>query len=390
MVIGCAAFCIVVVGAAQATRFAPWSAAQKVDEVNGNHADLNTPYLDGCPIQAPNGLSLYLASNRPRFAGDTRTDLDIWVATRSSADQPFGAPVNLGEPINSTADDFCPTPVRGKGLFFVSRAASPGACGLGDVYFTRLNPARGWSRPEHLACAPAGPNSALDEQGPSYVEVGPQEQLYFSRSTLPAGSSGDVFVSEKVAGAFGPAVAVGELNDSTANDIQPNVRKDGREVVFSSNRTGTLGGQDIWTATRDSVHDAWSAPVNLGSAVNTGAAETRPSLSWAANQLLFGRSPGPEGMSDIYVATRDNAARPVNAASVGARASALAPTARSARQRVTIEISNLPGGKFLLFPLQGGVSRATLAPQGAETAASALSATSSMTGADRACGSTKQ
>ena len=304
--IGCAAFCIVVVGVAQATRFTAWSAAQKVDEVNGNHADLNTPYLDGCPIQAPDGLSLYLASNRPRFAGDTRTDLDIWVATRSSADQPFGAPVNLGEPINSTADDFCPTPVRGKGLFFVSRAASPGACGLGDVYFTRLNPARGWSQPEHLACAPVGPNSALDEQGPSYLEVGPQEQLYFSRSTLPAGSSGDVFVSEKVVGAFGPAVAVGELNDPTANDIQPNVRKDGREVVFSSNRTGTLGGQDIWTATRDSVDDAWSAPVNLGSAVNTGAAETRPSLSWAANQLLFGRSPGPEGMSDIYVATRDN------------------------------------------------------------------------------------
>ena len=113
-------------------------------------------------------------------------------------------------------------------------------------------------------------------------------------------------MSEKVAGAFGPAVAVGDLNDPTANDIQPNVRNDGREVVFSSNRTGTLGGQDIWTATRDSVNEAWSAPVNLGSAVNTGAAETRPSLSWAADQLLFGRSPGPEGMSDIYVATRDN------------------------------------------------------------------------------------
>jgi hypothetical protein len=42
----------------------------------------------------------------------------------------------------------------------------------------------------------------------------------------------------------------------------------------------------------------------VGSAANTAAAETRPSLSKDGNQLLFGRSPGPEGMSDIYVTTR--------------------------------------------------------------------------------------
>jgi hypothetical protein len=83
------------------------------------------------------------------------------------------------------------------------------------------------------------------------------------------------------------------------------VRRDGREVVFSSNRAGTLGGQDIWVATRNSLRDPWSAPVNLGASVNTTAAETRPSLAGGAETLLFGRAPGPEGMSDIYMATRD-------------------------------------------------------------------------------------
>jgi Tol biopolymer transport system component len=103
---------------------------------------------------------------------------------------------------------------------------------------------------------------------------------------------------------FGTAAPVAELNDAAANDIQPNVRSDGREVVLSSNRAGTLGSQDIWVATRRSVREPWSAPVNLGTAVNTAAAETRPSLSWRGRTLLFGRAPGPEGMSDIYVATR--------------------------------------------------------------------------------------
>jgi hypothetical protein len=81
------------------------------------------------------------------------------------------------------------------------------------------------------------------------------------------------------------------------------VRADGLEVVLSSNRTGTLGGQDLWVATRQRIEDPWSAPVNLGATVNTAAAETRPSLSRNGAQLFFGRAPGPEGMSDIYVAT---------------------------------------------------------------------------------------
>jgi Tol biopolymer transport system component len=79
-------------------------------------------------------------------------------------------------------------------------------------------------------------------------------------------------------GTFGPGGLVAELSDPTANDIQPNVRKDGQEVVFSSNRSGGNGSQDIWVATRESGGDTWSQPQNLGTNVNTGASESRPSL----------------------------------------------------------------------------------------------------------------
>jgi len=285
--------------------FLAWSTAQKIDEVGGNHPDLNTSSLDGCPIQSPDGLSLYLASNRPGGRGG----LDIWMASRASTNAPWGAPQNLGEPVNSAADDFCPTPVGKRGLFFVSREALPGACGQGDIYYTHRTGAAGWAEPQRLLCAPAGPNSELDEQGPSWVDVSGKlrgrKLLYFSRSSVAPNVPGEIFVSERQNGArFGPATAVSELNDATANDIQPNVRADGLEIVFSSNRSGTLGAQDIWVATRATRSDPWSAPLNLGSVVNTGAAETRPSLSKDGSQLLFGRSPGPEGNSDIFVATR--------------------------------------------------------------------------------------
>ena len=286
------------VAAAQAANFSAWGDAQKIDEIAGNNSELNTPFQDGCPIQSPDGLSLYMASNRPGGQGL----LDIWVVHRESTDDPWGAPENLGEPVNSAADDFCPTPVRGGGLFFVSREALPGSCGVGDIYFTRYNPTVGWSEPRNLGCAPGGPNTALDEQGPSYVENDDDAFLFFSSSSPVV--PGDIYVSHKLAGwNFGGSTAVSGLN-SPANDIQPNVRKDGLEVVFSSNRVGGIGTQDIWISTRARFNAPWSAPVNVGAAVNTAAAETRPSLSRNARQLLFGRAPGPEGIGDIYVSTR--------------------------------------------------------------------------------------
>ena len=197
--------------------------------------------------------------------------------------------MNLPEPINSPSDDFCPTPTEGDQLLFVSRRVVEGVtCGMGDIYVARRNPAHGWSEPEHLACAPAGPNSVLDEQGPSYV----QGHLYFSRSSAVV--AGELFVSVKRCQGFGPASPLVELNDPTANDIQPNVRKDGRELVFSSNRAGGAGGQDIWASTRSSVSDPWSAPVNLGPGVNTDLGESRPSLSADARAapLRAGRAGG--------------------------------------------------------------------------------------------------
>jgi len=290
-------FILLAATAAAVPTLGDFGAAQKIDEIAGNSSELNTASLDGCPVLSPDGRSLFMASNRPGGHGG----LDIWVAHRGSEDEPFGAPEDLPSPINSASDDFCPTPLRGGRLLFVSRRAIEGVtCGMGDIYLSRRNPVHGWREPTHLACAPAGPNSSLDEQGPSYVESDDGvAQLYFSRSsaTVP----GDIYMSE----GFGPAVPVAELNTAD-NELQPNVRHDGREVVLSSNHAyaGARGGQDIYIATRASGDDPWGTPTNLGTAVNTAASETRPSLSWDAGTLLFGRAPGPEGMADIYISIR--------------------------------------------------------------------------------------
>jgi WD40-like Beta Propeller Repeat len=295
LVVGTALLVLAAAAAAAAgPHFSTWTNAVIVEDP-ATPGGVNTPQHDGCPIASPDGLSMYIASNRPGGKGL----LDIWVVTRESTSDPWGPATNLPESINSAADDFCPTPVRGNGLFFVSRRTVAGVtCGMGDIYFTRRNPAHGWSEPQHLGCAPDGPNTPADEMGPSYFEADGQGHLYFS-------SGPDIYASEQLAGGgFGPGSPVASLN-STAADIQPNVRKDGREVVFASNRSGTLGSQDIWAATRESVDNPWSTPVNLGPAINTADSETRPSLSWDARTLLFGRAPAAGPPGDVYVSTRE-------------------------------------------------------------------------------------
>ena len=80
--------------------------------------------------------------------------------------------------------------------------------------------------------------------------------------------------------------------------------RNGLELYFYSNRTeaGAQGGNDIYVSTRASHQDPWSAPLNLGTNVNSGSSETRPSLSWDGTTLYFGTT--REGSNDIYVTRR--------------------------------------------------------------------------------------
>lgn len=265
-----------------AKQFAAWGAPSQAGLAN-----VNTTALEGCSMQSPEGLSLYFASDRAGGQGGT----DIWVAHRASTSADWGTPENLPDPINSAAGEVCPTPVRGNGLFFASTRS--GGCGDFDIYFARLNPHHGWTTPVNLGCQV---NSVGPEAGPSYFEAGGHAFLYFS-------SGPEIMASQQSPnGSWGPAAAVSELN-SAVNDFRPNVRKDGLEMVFDSNRSGGSGGQDLWTATRERVSDPWSTPTNLTD-LNTGDSEVRASFSWDATTLYFGRTGGQGGSMDLWFTTR--------------------------------------------------------------------------------------
>ena len=131
---------------AQATRDhdhgSQWGPAQSVDP--GGLLGINTAAGEGCPSEAPDAHMLFFASNRGGGIGPGTQD--IWVSFRPSRHSPWGAPVNVGAPVNSIANDFCPTPLPGNQLLFVSALGNQcgGPGNNPDIYYTRLQPSGVW------------------------------------------------------------------------------------------------------------------------------------------------------------------------------------------------------------------------------------------------------
>ena len=267
-----------------------------IELLPGSSSNINTEFVDGCPGLSPDGLELYFTSNRPGGLGG----VDIWVAKRSSTSAGFGEPVNLGAPINSEHNEFCPTFTQGDRLFFSSTRDDPPP--RGDIYMVKRGP-HGWGPVQRL-----GPNvnssSGIDEKVAMFEDEQGRTVIYFSSSR---NGRNQIYYSVD----FGPAFPVAGINSSNA-DARPGVSKDGLELFWDSTRFGSVGGgTDFWTATRSSTSATWGAAEHLGSLSAPGPGiffgpgfDAGAFLSWDRSALIFGSARGGEGANDLYISTR--------------------------------------------------------------------------------------
>ena len=261
---------------------------------------VNSTSMDRGPAISKDGLSLYFASNRLGFGGE-----DIYVSQRETRDSEWGPAVNLGPTINTSFSEMVPAFSRDGHLLFFASNRIEGSFGGVDIWVARREDTHddfAWQPAENLG---AGVNSSSLDEGPSYFEndeVG-VPQLYFSSGRL-SGGPGSIFVSEQAAdGSFGPAVLVLELS-GLGNTRRPSIRHDGREIFFGSDRPGIPNSQDLWVATRETVFDAWSDPISLGSPVNSELVDVQPYISAGRETLFFASNRPGGGPTDIYMSTR--------------------------------------------------------------------------------------
>jgi Tol biopolymer transport system component len=282
---------------------------------------VNSSSAEFFPSISKDGLSLYFTAQscpattacRPGFGG-----WDIYVSQRVGVDEPWSVPQNAGPSVNSAFDEVGPgVSPDGHRLFFASNR--PGGFGGNDIYVA-------WRTDKHddFAWEPAdnlgpGVNSAANDAAPSLLSNDDGIEMLYFDSNQPGGpgpftedvvhNGNDIYVSPRLAdGTFGPAALVTELSTPYA-DRRPAVRRDGLEMIFSSNRPdGRIGVLDLWVTTRDSITAAWSAPVNLGPVINGVNQQAGAALSFDGRTLYFqasGLSRPGFGAYDLFAATRD-------------------------------------------------------------------------------------
>lgn len=223
-------------------------------------------------------LTLYFESNRA--GGQMRSP---WVTTRATRADAFGTPTLIAE-LDSAADDG-DLSISGDDLtlYFSSKRS-----GTDDIYFaTRPNVGATWVDQGVIpitgdpSTARVGPHASPD--GLTLYYVGNLDIQVATRATT---ADTWTWVRELT-----------ELN-APQSEAFPSVSADGLEIFFQSYRSGP--GM-IYTASRASTSDVWSAPVQLPELIGSGTGAGSPSLTADGRTLYYDIA---SAQVDIYTATR--------------------------------------------------------------------------------------
>ena len=111
---------------------------------------------------------------------------------------------------------------------------------------------------------------------------------------------------------FGPMVDLGPTINSDVNEYTPRITADGLTVYFiaDAERSGSLGGFDIWLTTRTSTSEAFGPAVNMGTPVNSEADDHPGHLTEDGLTFHFSSARETTRGSDIYVTTRTSPSAP--------------------------------------------------------------------------------
>jgi Tol biopolymer transport system component/tetratricopeptide (TPR) repeat protein len=243
------------------------------------------PAYDSIDCFSYDGSEMYISTNRPGGQGN----LDVWALSRASIDVDWGPPENLGPAVNSPKyDGNASISTDGLTLYFCSNRA--GGYGGQDIYMTtRATKSDLWGPPVNVGQTV---NSSANDVQPWISTDG--LELYFTSWRAGGYGSSDIYVTRRAAWTepWAEAVNLGPVVNSAYGDCAPCLSPDGLVLFFSDAyisqfRPGGYGSADIWMARRATISGPWQAPVNPGPKVNSSRADFLPRISPDGHTLYF-------------------------------------------------------------------------------------------------------
>lgn len=235
----------------------------------------------------------YIGNDQKLINSTNKYILDCDFAIQAIKNPVKYEPINMGFYINSEHRDYFPALTADNETIIFSRVVNGN-----EDFYTSTKKDNEWLKAKPLSHQINTPN--YNEGAQSISPDG--KYLFFTGCNRPDGLGRcDIYVSRKEGNEWGKAKNLGNIINSDFWEAQPAISPDGNTLYFVSNRTGGIGGYDIWKSTLTD-EGSWTEPVNLGPQINTPYDESTPFMHADGKTLYFSSDGWPGlGNKDIFM-----------------------------------------------------------------------------------------
>jgi len=209
-------------------------------------------------------------------------------------------PKNLGKSINSDADEYLPALSADGSTLIFTRSKKVNGMRNEDFYLSYHN-TDNWELAKNLG----KPINTEQNEGAQCITADGLTIYFTACSRNDSYGRCDIYESNFVNNNWTEPINIGPSINTENWESQPAISADGRQLFFVSNRSGGIGGKDIWVSYKN-TNGTWTKAKNLGKDINTSKDDISPFLHWD-NQTLYFSSKGLIGMGgfDIFLSRLD-------------------------------------------------------------------------------------
>jgi outer membrane protein OmpA-like peptidoglycan-associated protein len=263
----------------------------QVEKIVNLGSGVNSPDEEVFPALTTNREYLYYT----RFKEGANSNDDLLISTYSDKNERWGEGRSM-QKFNTRHPEGYSSLMRDSRSMYLTVCGREGVAGSCDIWqavvkgdkIDRIQPIEGLVNSDYW-------------DGQASVSCDGQ-QLFFA-SQRPGGMGGsDIWVSERMEnGYWGRPVNLGNKINTDGHEQAPYITDDGRTLYFASSGHPGMGGEDIYMSWKDHNTGRWSVPINLGPPINTGFRETGFFLSANGKSGYFSsdRTGGLGGL-DVY------------------------------------------------------------------------------------------
>lgn len=257
---------------------------------------VNSAYDEKSPLLSPDGQTLYFTvGNHPGNINGMADPGDIWFSRKDGTQ--WSPPVHAGRLLNdkgyNAVAGFSPD---GAQLFLNGHYGARGemARTQGIAMSTRTEGA--WSRPQNIQIP-----YFMNRSGILYGSMSADNSAFvFSAESYGSYGVEDIYVSLRRGDKWTEPKNLGRVINTQFQELSPSLSHDAKTLYFSSNGRKGSGSFDVYAATRlDDSWTNWSAPENMGPAINSEGRElffrSYPTLGFA----LYTTTKSSDGYGDV-------------------------------------------------------------------------------------------